>query len=518
MSVKRFVAADMRRALELVRQEMGPDAVILSSRRIKQGVEILTSLEPQPLPAGPPSNADRSTTGDDVPMGSDGAWRDQIAVEDAVQEHSALRTGFVDGPALPVDQGVADQRGVASGKTDAELAQEMEQAREKMLAAKKAQQELERPLNESQSFAQRLRDSMQQQSPTRREPVVENHPQPEQSELKSAQQEALLRNAERQLQQQQQLGEQMQEQQQQQLNELRSELADMRLLLEDQLNRMTSTPNLNSPVLSGVLRRLLRMGMAESEASRLLRELSRTASVQEAWQECLAVLARSLPVAADDPVMSGGVYAFVGPTGVGKTTTIAKLAARYVLRHGPEKVTLVTTDTYRIAAHEQLKSLGRIMGVQVKVVDDYEDLPSVLRSLKHCPLVLIDTAGFRLGDPMLKAQLAALAGIDGIKTMLVMAANAQMQMLKATLHAHTGAGLYGSVITKLDEAASIGEVFSLLLEHQLKALYVTDGQEIPADLDVAKGTSLVSKAVGLMAGSNQVSGNAPMAAKEQLYF
>jgi flagellar biosynthesis protein FlhF len=212
----------------------------------------------------------------------------------------------------------------------------------------------------------------------------------------------------------------------------------------------------------------------------------------------LANLAHQLPVIGRDVVDQGGVFAFVGPTGAGKTTTIGKLAARYVLQHGADKVALITTDTYRIAAHDQLRSLARILRVPVRVVDETNPLDSVLRSLRHCSLVLIDTAGFRHGDPHLKAQLRTLAEQQQIKTFLVMSCNSQAQMLKASVHAYGAASLQGCILTKLDETASIGEALGVAIQNRLPVVYTTDGQDIPKHLEVARAHQLVSKAAALL--------------------
>ncbi len=517
MSVKRFVAADMRRALELVRQEMGPDAIILSSRRVKQGVEILTSLQPQPESATAVRAVDRPVEGVDVPMGSDGAWRDQQVVDQAISQNRALQQGSLQPnnvSALATRQSIGGEsarrappaRGAASGKTPAELAEEMEQARLKMLAAR------DQPAFEDSTIAE-LANSAQFQE---RAPVDEYIDQarlqtqnavsrPVDRDLPNAAMSAaqaspaeIDEQQRRDTQQMQSRYDEERREQQQQLNALQSELADMRLLLEEQLTRMANTPQMATPMTSGLMRRLKHMGMTDQAAEKVVGGVRNQNTMQEAWADALAVLSHQIPVSGADQVMEGGVFAFVGPTGVGKTTTIAKLAARYVLEHGSENVALVTTDTYRIAAHDQLRSLGRILNVQVKVVDDNQDLPAVLRSLKGCPLVLIDSAGFRLGDSQLKEQLTALTAVAEVKPLLVMACNSQLQMMKATIHAHQSANLQGCILTKLDEAATLGEAISALTEHQLPLCYTTDGQEIPQDIQLAKGHKVVAKAVSLM--------------------
>lgn len=520
MSVKRFVASDMRRALELVRQEMGPEAIILSSRRVKQGVEILTSAQPQAESSASVSSingqfADAgSVSGSDIPMGSDGAWRDQLAMDEVIHRHDALRNSQLAlEPSLSAPEFQAQQftpnttspafRGSASGKTPAELADEIEQARMKMLAARKQQEQADLPIGqmigrqqeqaqESYSRQQSRSDSSFYDDARSTHQLQSRRPQESYESQRSYEYDR--DNSQQQFQPQSH----QQQEQQMQLQALQSELADMRLLLEEQLTRMANTPQMATPLHSGLMRRLKHMGLSDRPAEAVVKRIKKHSTIQEAWADTLATLSRYLPASADDKVMGGGVFAFVGPTGVGKTTTIAKLAARYVLEHGAENVALITTDTYRIAAHDQLRSLGKILNVQVKVVEDHNDLPAVLRSLKGCPLVLIDTAGFRLGDAQLKEQLQALDSIPEIQTLLVMACNSQLQMMKATVHAHQSVRLQGCVLTKLDESSSLGEAMSVLLEHKLAVQYTTNGQEIPQDIEVAKGHKLVAKAVALM--------------------
>ncbi|HWV15713.1 MAG TPA: flagellar biosynthesis protein FlhF [Cellvibrio sp.] len=290
------------------------------------------------------------------------------------------------------------------------------------------------------------------------------------------------------------------------LQELQSELANMRFLLEQQIDRMSEAQApaaSSSPVLDGISRRLERVGLPEDVIGKVIGRCSKIQSVSEAWPEALAHLTHQLPVIGRDIVDEGGVFAFVGPTGVGKTTTIGKLAARYVLKHGADKVALITTDTYRIAAHDQLRSIARILRVPVRVVDEINTLEVLLRNLSHCPLILIDTAGFRHGDPQLKAQLASLAEQPQVKTFMVLSSNSQEQMMKASVHAYGAARLHGCVLTKLDETASLGEALGVAIRSWLPVAYTTDGQDIPQNIEVAQARNMVAKAVSLTKKSTE---------------
>jgi len=184
-----------------------------------------------------------------------------------------------------------------------------------------------------------------------------------------------------------------------------------------------------------------------------------------------------------DVMAQGGVVALVGPTGVGKTTSVAKIAARYAMRHGYDQVALVTTDSYRIAAHEQLRTYARILGVPVRVANDAEELRTTLDNLADRSLVLIDTAGMSQRDRRLAEQFHTLVtGAPTVQTYAVLAANTQPGGLDETVHAFRGAELDGCVLTKIDESTSLGPALSTIIEQSLPLAFLSDGQRVPEDL------------------------------------
>lgn len=517
MQVKRFVAADMRRALELVRQELGPDAIILSSNRIPEGVELLTTMgsdyELKQLQNRPFAE---STFALSEPLLSDGDISPR-----ALGNSQPRKTA-------PVISPVADQRGAShpnAGKSGAQLADDIEKARLRMIAARKAEDSAKEFLVGKNTVVNAgiprntsvpVQKPMVGMSAAEKYPLVDtapvatpasafastpvSHSTPVLSKESISFRETLLKEGRLQESLKAEVDASENQDQSSQLNDLQAEIADMRFLLEQQLDRLTGQQSapINSPVLASVARRLERLNLPKDVIGKVIGACTKTKTLSDAWPDALANLAHQLPINGRDIVEQGGVFAFVGPTGVGKTTTIGKLAARYVLQHGADKVALITTDTYRIAAHDQLRSLARILRVPVRVVDEANPLDTVLRSLRHCSLVLIDTAGFRHGDPHLKAQLAALAEQQQVKTYLVMSCNSQAQMLKASIHAYGAARLQGCILTKLDETASIGEALGVVMQNRLPIAYTTDGQDIPKNLDVARAHQLVSKAVALL--------------------
>ncbi|MDP3977633.1 MAG: flagellar biosynthesis protein FlhF [Pseudomonas sp.] len=283
------------------------------------------------------------------------------------------------------------------------------------------------------------------------------------------------------------------------LEAMRSELHGLRELLEGQLGSMVwGQMQTRRPQQANLWRRLQRMGLPAELSRVLLERVANVAEPRQAWGMLLAHLAHAIQTPQQEPLEEGGVIALVGPAGMGKTTTLAKLAARYVLKYGAQHVALVSLDSYRIGAQEQLKTLGRILNVPVTLVDPGQSLTQALAPLARKRVVLIDSAGLPASDPALHMQLETLAsrGIKA-KNYLVLAATSQSQVLKAAYHSYKRCGLSGCILTKLDEATSLGEVLGLAIGQRLPVAYLTDGPRIPDDLQVPRSHQLVSRAVGL---------------------
>jgi flagellar biosynthesis protein FlhF len=285
------------------------------------------------------------------------------------------------------------------------------------------------------------------------------------------------------------------------LDAMRFELHGLRELIEVQLGSIAwGQLQTRRPQQANLWRRLQRMGLSAELSQALLNKVADVAEPRQAWRMLLAYLAHAIETPKLEPLEEGGVIALVGPAGMGKTTTLAKLAARHVLKYGAQQVALVSMDSYRIGAQEQLKTLGRILGVSVTQVDPGQSLLQALAPLAKKRVVLIDTAGLPGNDPALRLQLESLAarGLQA-KNYLVLAATSQSQVLKAAYHSYKRCGLAGCILTKLDEAASLGEALGLAISQHLPVAYVADGPRIPDDLQVPRSHQLVSRAVGLQA-------------------
>lgn len=276
---------------------------------------------------------------------------------------------------------------------------------------------------------------------------------------------------------------------------MESEIQSLRNLLQNQMSKQESYAH---PVEALMRNRLKLAGFSKNYINYLLdlTSLDVDTSPTTAWQKLLQVIENQILIHDGELIEKGGVIAVFGPTGVGKTTTLSKLAARYVLKYGADGLALVTTDCYRIAAYEQLRTVGRILGVTVRVVDENNSLEMTLRSLKRKNLILIDTAGLNVKDPNLKTQINLLASSNvKIKRFLVMPATSQAKVLLANYEAYKNLGLNGCILTKVDEAANIGEALGVVVEKRLPLTYFTNGQKIPDDVVLASKEYLLQRLI-----------------------
>ncbi|MDO9372714.1 MAG: flagellar biosynthesis protein FlhF [Gammaproteobacteria bacterium] len=292
------------------------------------------------------------------------------------------------------------------------------------------------------------------------------------------------------------------------LVEMRRELKTLRGLLESQVSGLAwGDVGRRHPLRATLLRRFMELGLSPHLCQQVADSVSEDVDFDHAWRHGLGLIAHRVPVTNDDILTEGGVVALVGPTGVGKTTTIAKLAARFALRHGPDSVTLVSTDGYRIGAHEQLRIYGRILNIPVRLATSAEELHSTLEDLRDKRLVLIDTAGMSQRDVRLSQQFTLLQGGTAkeapIKTYLVMSATSPVAALNEIVQAFRGAQPRGCILTKLDEAVSLGAALSAVIEHKLPVAYVSNGQRVPEDMQPARAHTLVIRSVTIMQQSGE---------------
>jgi flagellar biosynthesis protein FlhF len=460
MNVKKFTAPTSREALRKVREALGPDAVILSNRPMDGVVEILALANDDAASLASPV--------DDAPPGA---------------PHLDLDDGYA---AAPVQRPPAQ---FAAPRTAAPITRPAVAEPAPMPRA---------PFAPSMSHMQPAMAPMHQ-------PIHQPMQQPLQPAVDLASITALVSEAVN----------SAKANAAAEMHGMMSELRAMRGMMETQLAELSwGSAQQREPHKAAVLRELLAAGFSTTLARRLLDKLPAGRSAEDCLRWIHTVLARNISALSTEDALigRGGVFALVGPTGVGKTTSTAKLAARCVMRHGPEKLALITTDAYRIGAHEQLRIYGKILGVMVHSVKDEADLRIALKELRNKHTVLIDTVGVSQRDQMVTEQVAMLqgTGVD-VKRLLCLNATSTQETLTEVVRAYQGSGLAGSIITKLDEAASLGNVLDVVIRQKLQLYYVSNGQRVPEDLHLAQPAELVERAFRLKKDVSQYTdGDLPM--------
>ncbi len=276
-----------------------------------------------------------------------------------------------------------------------------------------------------------------------------------------------------------------------------AEIRSMRGMLEQQLSRLAwDETSRRRPLRIKLLQTMLDSGFSAALARHVTEHAKDDCSEAEAHLWLKSVLAKNITAvpAASGLVDSGGVYALVGPTGVGKTTTAAKLAARCVVKYGAQKLGLITTDNYRIGAQDQLRIYGKILGVPVQAVQDETGLASLLDGMREKHLVLIDTVGMGQRDARV-AEQTALFGALPVKRVVLLNAASQSETLDDVVRAYQGSGLSGAILTKLDEAVKLGGALDVLVRYRLALHFVTNGQRVPEDLHVMSPDLLLHRAL-----------------------
>ncbi|MDH5435317.1 MAG: flagellar biosynthesis protein FlhF [Gammaproteobacteria bacterium] len=404
MKIKRFFAEDVRKAINMVRNELGPDAVLLSNRQVKGGIEIVAAID-----------YDESL------------W---LAETEAEAKNDTKMV----------------EEGVVSSISEAAVSKQQEQSR----------------------------------SNNSKKPAIEWSQEPT-------------------------------------LVEMRSELQNLRGMMENQLSSLAwGDFARRNPLHARLLGMFNAMGittdLAKSIAAEAIAISDQGNDFTYIWRNALGILASQIPVADDDIINNGGIFAMVGATGVGKTTIIAKLAARFALRHGTQHLALVTLDNYRIGAHDQLRTYGRIIGVPVHVASDTASLVQTLKDLSDKRLVLIDTTGMSQRDIRLSEQLSTLYDSSPqIRNYLIMSATTQYSGLDEIARAYRDVELAGSMITKLDESTNLGSAVSIAIKHKLPIAFLGDGQRVPEDIHIARAANLTNRCVTIMKNSGQLPDRESMA-------
>lgn len=275
---------------------------------------------------------------------------------------------------------------------------------------------------------------------------------------------------------------------------LRDELQSVRDLIEERFNTLTWLGQTRqNPIHANLTHKLIRAGYSPVLARALVEHMPQDLSAGDAVRWLMQVLERNLRTDADQAPLyeQGGVFALVGSTGVGKTTTTAKLAALCAAKYGAASVGLITLDTYRVGAHDQLRSYGRMLGVVAHLAHDRAALQDLLGLLANKQLVLIDTTGVAPRDPR-KDEILDLLDLPGIQKLLAVNAAGQGDALDDVMQAFKARGSSQAILTKVDEAVKLGPSVDTLIRHQMQLRGVTNGQRVPEDWERADAQQLVS--------------------------
>jgi len=293
------------------------------------------------------------------------------------------------------------------------------------------------------------------------------------------------------------------------LTDLQRELGNLRGMLESELAQLSWKDMADRPSVKAALyNRLSKLGLSRAICGAITDKLPAKGDLESHWKKALGMLARRLKVMGDSMLNDGGIVALVGSTGVGKTTTIAKLAARFVMRHGTRQVALITTDCYRIGGQEQLETFANYLGIPMIVATDGQQLKAALDQLSSRKMVLIDTAGMSQRDVRLYEQFATLKSVGyDIDTYVVLSATAQQGSLNEVVQVFGKQELAGAMVTKVDESSSLGAVLDVVVKNDLELGYISTGQKVPEDIMPARIEYLITKAVELMEMEAQLTEN-----------
>lgn len=485
MNVKKFTANSSREALRKVRDALGPDAVILSNRATENGVEILAlanddisslaapgsetgmTLEPPAAPTAVPSfpSPGRRSTSAAVASMAESLEMARLGQTQAAPTFASLS------PVAPPGSNPQQEYAAGGFKDEFERGRSWERSGERNIERQIEASEQRQPERQAEMMQARMQEQRGMDRHAERRSQFESERMHGYAPPATASSEMM---------------------------EMMQEIRAMRGMMETQLAELAwHSTQKREPQKAQVLRELLAAGFSPSLSRYLTEKLPVVKDEGEGMRWIKTVLERNIATMKNENEVleKGGVFALVGPTGVGKTTSTAKLAARCVMRHGTEKLALITTDGYRIGGHEQLRIYGKILGVMVHSVKDEADLRIALRELRGKHTVLIDTVGVSQRDQMVQEQVAMLSGAGSdVQRLLCLNATSTGETLHEVVRAYQGNGLAGCIMTKLDEAATIGNVLDVVIRQKLNLYYLSNGQRVPEDLHLADRGFLLDRA------------------------
>jgi flagellar biosynthesis protein FlhF len=480
MNVKRFTARTSRDALILVRQALGDDAVVLSTKPSVDGVEVLAmapegmkqiermAATPAPAPvAAKPSPS--KPVDDDVAELS----MSTLSFQDYVRERMLRRRQA----AITASAETARAAAPAADRASV-LEQRMTDRAAPLAAPTPPASAPERPAAPAPLREPPLPREHAAAAREIHVPVLADLPPP--AHASNAAQAATARRDQ---------------------EDMMSELRSMKGLIEERFGALAFIEKLQrQPAQARLTQKLLDAGFSPALIRKIGDSLAADVTDESAW--AASVLEHNLITAEGDAPLEdqGGVYALVGATGVGKTTTTAKIAAAFAAKYGANNLGLITLDAYRIGAHEQLRAYGRILGVPVHTAHDRASLEDLLDLLAQKRMVLIDTAGMAQRDARTRELLDMLSH-RSVKKLLVINAASQGETIEDVMISYHASVCAGVVLSKMDEAVKLGPALDALIRHKVKVIGVANGQRVPEDWHRLSANALVHRALRVTAGS-----------------
>lgn len=468
MNIKRFHAPTAREALAKARMAFGDGTLILSNRSTANGVEVVATAEENLSALDAPGGLAAISQGHGQGQGKGVTGHKAAPVAaSAPAKTTAARNPVVEDTEQLAMSTLSFQDYVRERmlRRRHEALQESLPTRQNLrpaTATREREPELQRPATSSVTRHNPMRPMAQEAVPQ----------ESARKRQESAVAEAAIANQ----------------------HKLMNELQTMKDLIEDRFNTLSWLGQARQdPTQSNLMLKMIRAGYSPSLARAVLERMPDDLSAAEAVSWLTAVLERNLKTDAHARPLyeQGGIFALVGSTGVGKTTTAAKLAAMCARVHGPGSVGLITLDTYRIGAHEQLRNYGRMLGVVAHLAHDRAALQDLLGLLSGKKMVLIDTTGVAPRDPRKRDMLNVL-DLPGVNRLLVLNASCHGDTLDDVLTGFRTEGAQQAILSKVDEAVKLGPAIDALIRHKMVLRGVTNGQRVPEDWEAADAHSLVT--------------------------